>query len=103
MGLRKAEIQEDAVAKVFGNMAFKAFHLSGTRFLVDAHDLAQFLRIEAFRKFSRPETAAERRSSEGRRVPAFGALGRRDGGQIGRGRPAAFAAGRHRDGCGGFD
>ncbi len=44
---------------VFGNMAFKAFHLSGTRFLVDAHDLAQFLRIEAFRKFSRPDQIAE--------------------------------------------
>ena len=40
-------------------MAFKAFHLSGTRFLVDEHDLAQFLRIEAFRKFSRPDQIAE--------------------------------------------
>ena len=50
MGLRIAEVDEHAVAHVFGNEAIEAAHGVGDAFLIGRNDLAQVLGVHAGRE-----------------------------------------------------
>jgi len=72
MRLRVAEIDENAVAHVFGDKAVEPGNDLGDRAVIRADDLAQILGIEPRRERGRADKIAEHH----RQLPAFG-LGRR--------------------------
>ena len=59
MGLRIAEIDEHAVAHVFGHEATEAAHGLGDAFLIGRNDLAQVLRVHAGRERRRADQVRE--------------------------------------------
>ena len=68
MRLRIAEIDQHAVAHVFGDKAVEAADRLGDRVVVGADQLAQILRVKTGRERGRADQIAEHH----RQLPAFG-------------------------------
>ena len=82
MGLRIAEVDEHAVAHVFGHEAVEAAHGLGDAFLIGRNDLAQVLRVHAGGECRRADKVREHH----RDLAALGAVFGRDARGTGLGR-----------------
>jgi hypothetical protein len=72
MGLRIAEINQNAVTHIFGDEPVEAAHDLGDTFLIGGHNFAQVLRIHARGESGRTDEVRKHH----RHVAAFGGLGR---------------------------
>jgi hypothetical protein len=59
VGLGIAEVDQQPIPEVFGNMAIEAAHDLGAGFLIGADDLAQVFRVEIFREGGRADQVTE--------------------------------------------
>ena len=99
MGLGIAEVHQQAIAEVLGNVAVKALNDLGTGGLIGAHHLAQVFRIELARQHRRVHQVTEQHGE----LAAFGVRGRRRGrcGEARRGGASAVPGGASGWGAGG--